>query len=58
MQGYLFKPNRFKISIIFLSFDMYLNGKRFNKLGEFNYIYKSFNVFCASNPFVACKLTI
>ena len=25
-----------------------------NKLGKFNYIYKPFNVFCASNPFVAC----
>ena len=31
--------------------------KGFNKLGEFNYIYKSFNVFCASNPFVACRVT-
>ena len=29
-------------------------GKRLNKLGEFNYIYKSFKVFCVSNPFVAC----
>ena len=23
-----------------------------NKFGEFNYIYKSFNVFCVSDPFV------
>ena len=25
-----------------------------NKFGEFNYIYKLFNVFCATNPLVAC----
>ena len=32
-----------KFAIFFLSLDMYLNGKEkgLNKLGEFNYIYKS-----------------
>ena len=35
-----------------------LMGMELNKLGDFNYIYKSFNVFCASNYFVACKVTI
>ena len=33
-------------------------GKGFNKLGEFNYIYKSSNVFCASNPFLPNKISI
>ena len=33
-------------------------GGKLNKLGEFNYIYKSVNVFCPSNPFVAFILTI
>ena len=33
-----------------------LKGKGLNKLWVFNHIYKSF-VLCASNPFVACKLT-
>ena len=47
-----------KFAIIFLSFDMYLNGKRVEKMGEFNFIYKLFKVFSASNPFVACILTI
>ena len=47
-----------KFAIIFLSFDMYLMGKGLRKFGEFNYIYKMFKVFSASNPFVACILTI
>ena len=42
-----------KFAIIFLSFDMYLKEKGLSELGELNYIYKSFNVFCASNPFSA-----
>ena len=45
-------------AIIFLSFDMYLMGKGLRKFGEFNYIYKLFKVFRASNPFVTCILTI
>ena len=32
--------------------------KGLNKFEEFNYIYKPFNVSCASNPFVACMLAI
>ena len=47
-----------KFAIIFLSFDMYFNGKRVEKMEEFNYIYKLFNIFNASNPLVACILTI
>ena len=31
--------------------------KGLNELWEFNYIYESFNVFRASNPFIACILT-
>ena len=46
-----------KLAIMFLSFDMYLNGKRVEKLREFNNIYKLFKIFSASNPFVACILT-
>ena len=46
-----------KLAIFFLSSDMYLNGKRVEKLGEFNYIYKLFKIFSVSNPFVACILT-
>ena len=45
-------------AIHFLSFDMYLHGNRVEKLGEFNYIYKLFELFSASNLFVACILTI
>ena len=47
-----------KFAILFLSFDLYFNGKRVEKFGEFNSIYKLFNVFSASNPLVACILTI
>ena len=47
-----------KFAISFLSFDMYLSGKRLEKMGEFNYIYKLFKIFSASNPFVACILII
>ena len=31
--------------------------KGLKKLEEFNYIYKLFKIFSASNPFVACILT-
>ena len=47
-----------KFAIFFLSFDMCLYGKRVEKLGEVDYIYKLFKVFSASNPFVAFILTI
>ena len=50
-----------KFAIFFLSFDMYFNGKRVENIGRgggFNYIYKQFKVFSASNPLVACLLTI
>ena len=33
-------------------------GKRFNKFGEINCIYKSLIVFCAINPLVVCLLSI
>ena len=55
-----------KFAIFFLSFGMYFNGKRVEKIGgggggggeRFNYIYEQFKVFSASNPLVACLLTI
>ena len=47
-----------KFAIFFLSFDMYFNEKMVEKMGEFNYIYKVFDVFSASNPLIACILTI
>ena len=37
---------------------MYFNEKRLNKLGKFKYFYKSFNVFCASNPLFGCILNV
>ena len=45
---------RFKLSNIFFSFDMYFNGEKV----EFNYIYKSSNVFCTLDTPVACILTV
>ena len=56
-----------KFAICFLSFDMYVNVKSVEQIGVcvwgggggvFNYVYKLFNVYCASNPFVSCLLTI
>ena len=44
-----------KFAINFLSFDVYLNGKRVEKIGEFNFIYRLFKIFSA---LVACILTI
>ena len=45
-----------KFAIIFLSFDMYFNEKRVEKRGEFNYIYKLFNVF--STYITICLLPV
>ena len=47
-----------KFAIFYFLLICILMGKGLNKLGEFNCIYKSFNVFCPSNLFVACTLTI
>ena len=47
-----------KFTIIFLSFDVYFDGKWVEKNGKFKYIYKLFNVFSASHPLAACILTI
>ena len=47
-----------KFAIIFFLLICILMRKELNKLGDFNYIYKSLNVFYASNPLVAFILTI
>ena len=46
MQNYISNANGFKIyNIVFFLLICILMGKGLNKLGEFNYIYQSLNIF-------------